>query len=327
MPQSIDFTTFKKLLIQHGENTIRAFAKTPQNKEVYAFVIDSQAFYGDANFRWNTLDGFAYTRTFDCYQNYTDDRLFGHRGLKYSVGDFRFEDERNEKLEKWSMKYAEVLEDLWDEEEEEKADQITDAFMATLIEVIKELKPALRQLNLTDDFIAYVVEHDAADMTYLPETVSPIQLDKAFPELKAYEAYKSPLQSLPPDEQAAFWCQTLDDFEDNRESEAVTRLRSLSRYSFDVQKELVKLGEVAVPFLITYLEKALELLFASKDNKRPMKIWTFQSTIIDIAKTGENEINRLQALYSRQRQERPEAQDTKNTWRVLHALDPLRFPE
>ncbi|MFC3800938.1 DUF4303 domain-containing protein [Cohnella sp. GCM10012308] len=327
MPKSIDFEKLKRLLIQHGENTIRAFAKTPQNKELYAFVIDSQAFYGVISFRWNTSEGFAYTRALDCYKHYPDYRLFGHRGLKYSVGDFRFEDKRNKKLEKWGMQYAEILEDLWDEEEEEKADQVTDAFMATLIEVIKELEPSLRQLNLTDDFIAYVVEHDASDMTYLPETVSPSQLDKAFPELKAYETYKTRLQSLRPDEQVAFWCQTLADFEDEIESEAVIQLRTLSRYSFDAKDELVKLGEISVPLLITYLEKTVEELFALKENVNLMKAWTFQSTIINIAKAGENEISRLQALYSRQKQERPEAQDTRNTGRVLHALDPLRFPE
>ncbi|WP_217591936.1 DUF4303 domain-containing protein [Cohnella sp. GbtcB17] len=328
MPKSNDFAKLKKLVIQHGENTIKAFAKTPQNKGVYVFVIDSHALYGDVNFRWNTLDGFAYTRTFDSYKDYTDDRLYGHIGLKYCVGDFRFEDERNEKLGKWTMNYADALDELCDEEEEEdQVDQYMDTFIAVLIEAMKELMPALSQLDLTDNFIAYVVDHDAADMTYLPETVSPSQLDKAFPELKAYETYKTRLQSLQLDEQAAFWCQTLADFEDGQESEAVIQLRSLSRYSFDVQDELVKLGEIAVPFLVTYLEKEFEEQFALQDNGHSMKAWTFQSPIIDIAKAGENEIGRLQALYLRQKQERPEAQNTTNTWRVLHALDPLRFPE
>ncbi|MFC5700153.1 DUF4303 domain-containing protein [Cohnella faecalis] len=325
MPKSIDLAKIKKMLIQHGEKTIRSFAKTSHNKDVYAFVLDAQATHGSVNFRWNTLEGIAYTCTFDSYKNYTDDRLYGHRGLKYSVGDFRFEDPGNEKLEKWGMKYEEVLDILW-ETDEDQAEQIPAAFMDVLIQVVKELIPVLEELHLTDDFIAYAVEHDEEDMKFIPQTVSPAQLEKVFPELKAYEAYKERIGLRPPIDQAAFWCQTLADFEEACESEAVVELRRLSRHSFDVQEELVRLGEVSVPILITYLERALDQLPAQTSINDRLNVWTYQSTLIDIAKARETEISRLQAIYARLNQDRPENQDTKNTLRVLHAIDPLRFP-
>ncbi|SFS77305.1 DUF4303 domain-containing protein [Paenibacillus sp. BC26] len=326
MTNAIDFAILKMMLIQHGEQTIRDFAITSQNKDVYAFVLDAQATYGVVNFKWNTLEGFAYTRTFNRYKDYPDDRLYGHRGLKYSIGDFRFEDARNEKLEKWGMKYEEALEVLWETEEEE-AEQAPNGFMAVLTEVIKELTPAFGQLHLTDDFIAYAVDHDGDDMKYLPETVDPAQLDKAFPELKAYEVYKAKLCTRLPVEQAEFWCQTFTDFVEGHESEAVVELRRYSRYSFDAKEELVKLGEVSVPILVTFLERALRHLPVSTDGGDPRKAWNYQSVILEIAKAGESEINRLQAIYARQKSEYPEEQDTKNTLRVLHAIDSKRFPE
>ncbi|WP_338551519.1 DUF4303 domain-containing protein [Paenibacillus sp. KS-LC4] len=322
MPNQFDFVSLKKLLIQHGEKTIQTFAKTPHNIDVYAFVLDAQATYGTVNFKWNTLEGFALTRTFEYYQHYSNDKLYGLCGLKYSVGDFRYEDPRNLNLDEWGMKYREDLDALW-ETDEEQADEVVAGFMAVLVEVVKELTPALEHLNLTDDFIAYAVDHDEDEMKFLVETVSAAQMDKAFPELKAYESYKARVYMLSPIEQASFWYQALADFEQGRESEAVVQLQSLSRSSHDVQDELVKLGEISIPLLLTGLELALGHLQGSID----MNEWTFQKTILDIGIAGENEINRLQAIYNRQALEHPEDHRTKNTLRVLNSIDPQRFPD
>lgn len=321
---SINFLDFKETLLKHCKTTIEEFAKTPQNKDVYVFVLDSNFAYGDVLIRWNTLEGLAHTLTFDCYKDYTDERVYGYNGLKHSVGDFRYEDGSNDELVEFMRKYSEAIEELWDNDQE--TEHLVNSFSNTLIEVVQELSPHFELFDTTENFIAYISDHDEDLFKYIKKTVSDEQYYKAFPEIKAYEEFKRDLEKTPLDNQIAFWCQAIVDFELNIESDNVKTLKKMYRHKFDVSDQIEYLGQPAVSSVITLLEMFLGYRPFYNGEQVKLDPWTCQSIILNIGKADEHEIQRIKSILARQREEGNEHQ-ANNTERVLNTIDPERFPE
>ncbi|MCM3631655.1 DUF4303 domain-containing protein [Paenibacillus glycanilyticus] len=325
MEYTIDFDHYKQTLLKHCQNTIEEFAKKPENQNVYSFVLDAEATYGGIYVRWNSLDGLAHTLTFDCYKNYSDERVYGFRGLKHSVGDFRFEDAKNEELWDINNQYGAVLDQLWDKDDEgEEGNRYIKKFMNMLIEVVGELSSSFDLFNKTEDFIAYVVEHDEEWDAFIHKTVSKEQFYKAFPEIKAYEEFKADISRRPIQEQVDFWCQTYIDFKIENPTEHVMALKKLFRYDFDIKDQLVSIGKSAVPTVVTLLEKIVNDHSTSTDEKVNLAPWICQSILIDIGTADENDIQRLITILANQRESNDS--NASNTERILTAIDPVRFP-
>jgi len=321
---TVDFPSFKSTLLQHCRNTIENFSRTPDNRDVYAFVLDAQSTYGAVGIRWNTLEGLAQTLTHTSYQNYPHDRIYAYNGLKYSVGDYRFEDENNDELWSFSNQFAEELDEMWDSDDEE-GERYRSFFIDMLVDVILELAPDFEKLHRTDDFIAYVTDHDEDDMAFMKRTIPDKQFYKAFPDIKQYEEFIQRIGNLPIAEQAGFWSRALVDFKLNNDSIEVLELKSMHRNEFDVIEQITALGSEAVGSIITMLEMFCGYRPFYDGVTRKLDVWTCQSILIDIAQANEDEIKRLQAILFRQYEEGD--QGAINTARTLHALDPNRFPE
>lgn len=317
--KKVDLTRFKIILYKHFKHTLKKFAATRDNKDVYAVILDCHATYGSVKLKWNTLDSFEqYAAKY--YSSYKQDQLFGFNGLKYSVGDFCYEDKAPPaKLSKYETLYENNQFEYFEQEQDAELEELTESFIDMLVEIIHELKPEFDKLNKTDNFIAYIVEHDSNDHQYIKRTVLLEEYYRAFPEIKHYEQYLDTIYALPKEDQVTHWCNVLDHFSKEVVTEETKRLELLYRSKYDVEAEIIKLGAIAASHIVA--------LFDSYSDSDEHTRWTFLSILIDIQDADEATLERLkQILITKYEQER-KGNEIINIARTLHALAPLRFPE
>jgi len=187
MKNAINYKEYKEYLLKHAIDVIDKFSKSTDNKDVYALVLDAQSCYGTVLIKWNTYKGLNETLKQDCYQGKTKEQIYASNGLKYSIGDFYYEDPANcSELAELELKYYNfMIEDVVDEVYEHNCNQ----YINTLIEVLLDLKPHFEQLNRTEEFIFYVVDHDEDDNKYIRKTVDEESFYKAFPDLIGENVY------------------------------------------------------------------------------------------------------------------------------------------
>ncbi|RKP44062.1 DUF4303 domain-containing protein [Cohnella endophytica] len=186
MEDAINYSKYKKQLINHCRKVISEFSRTRANQDVYIFVIDAQSDIGTTLIRWNTYWGLNETLKLSSYKAKTKDEIYKHNGLKYSIGDFYFEElVPDPDLEKLERKYTEFM----GNSDEEDIEYNHNKFMTTLVEVLLEIKSSFELLHKTEEFISYVVDHDDDDFMYLRKTVDEEAFYKAFPELKDVAIY------------------------------------------------------------------------------------------------------------------------------------------
>lgn len=328
--KKLDFNMYKSLLIDHFRTNLENFAKTVNNKEVYAVVLDSHATYGTVNMRWNTVFDFE-KRVEKFYASYTEDRLNGISGVKYSVGDFYYEDSiQPNEIKTFGLSYDETITNYFDNEDDHSLNELMEKFINVLVEILDELKPTLSLLNKTDNFIAYIVEHDEDVDTYIRRTVTIEEYYRAFPEIKEYDHYLEIIYSLPKEKQVIHWCGLLSDFLSERDTEEVRLFKQMYRTEFDVEGELVKLGSIAADNVVNlfevysgYIPTGNGTIIQSTENTR----WTFLSILIEIKSAEEGTIERLKNILIRKYEIDNEMRECVNIARTLHALDSSRFPE
>lgn len=328
--KDINFKLYKELLFNHFRRTIEDFAATAENKDVYAVVLDAQGSYGFVNMKWNTISSFENTVE-KTYSSYTQDRLYGFRGLKYSVGDFTYEDfVQPQEIKDFSYSYETLLSQYFENEEDAAYLELYQKFIDILIEVVNELKPCFALLDKTDHFIAYVVDHDEDDFKYMMRTVSLDEYYTTFPEIRDYEQYVHNIYRMSEESQIAHWCALLSDFLLEKDSEEVRKLKQMYRYRYDVEDEIKKLGSIATSNIVSLYEifsGYIPSVDGSIIKSSPLTRWTFLSMLLDIKCADEGTIERLRQILVRKYQIDNESQECINIARTLHALDPSRFPK
>ncbi|SDG40149.1 protein of unknown function [Fontibacillus panacisegetis] len=328
--KNLDFNLMKSLLLDHFRKNLEKFAATIENKEVYAVILDCHATYGTVNMKWNTVNSFK-NRADKYYSSYTPDQLLGARGVEYNVGDFYYEDSKQpEEINNFENLYENVLSEYFDSEDEESYNELIQKFINTLVEIVYELAPTFSQLNKTDNFIAYIVEHDSDDLEYIKKTVTIEDYYKAFPKMKEYDQYLSTIYSLPKEDQVTHWCNLLYELLIEKDTDGTRSLKQMYRNKYDVEEEIIKLGLIASSNVVTlfevfsgYVPSVDGLIIQSEIHTR----WMFLNILIDIKNADEETINRLKQILIRKYEIDNEIQECINIARTLHALDSSRFPE
>lgn len=331
---SISFDTYKSILLEHYRANLEQFAATADNKNVYAVVLDAHATYGSVNLKWNTLHSLDHTVQ-EYYSSYSPDRIHGFNGLKYSVGDFyHYDSNAPEEIDNFALWYADKLSELYEDEDEtgdtgESAayKEMAGTFINLLVEVIEELRPTFKLLNKTDNFIAYLVEHDEEDMAYIRRTVSLEDYYKAFPEIREYDVYKEKISSWPKEKQAEHWCTLLKDILLKQSSEETAKLQAMYRDEFDVRDELIQLGAPAAGEIVHLYQQLCGYKPTEDGSILQGDGWICLYTLMDIDGSDEEAISQLQQVLIHKYEVDKAYQECINIARTLHALDATRFPE
>ncbi len=137
------------------------------NKNIYAFIVDVRVGH------YYSVIGINNEKSWEEFleqSNCSPGSLNGIYGRKYGVDDFRVRWEGSEKLSDIGVEVNEVVDEMYDVYEYN--DELSDAekkkikemyyntsylMMELYIECLKELMPHIRTLNITENFVAYVV--------------------------------------------------------------------------------------------------------------------------------------------------------------------------
>ena len=196
----MNFDEIKKEFKVQVKACLDKFATTKENKQVYSIVFDCDSETGGICLRYSNIhmfeemkkdwDNYAYM-----YEPYGLNGLFG---CKYnSVGDFKMLDIHFEKnVEKFlDSYYFYSIGEYYGEDEPLKTisvngkdydentlqDEMPKIWEKLIIETINELKEELSNIDITDDFIMYMCDHDISNEDFelwIRKTNDAVLIDK-----------------------------------------------------------------------------------------------------------------------------------------------------
>jgi len=265
------------------ENALYDFCKTAisnyieegRNADVYTFSIYTDSYNGSYIVYINNRASLEQTVA-DCYASYqanykkTGDEIYNqtkeqvYRASKFSEGDYPFMfEEMPACLENYLGMYScisqETPEYLSNKDNYLFEKSIIDSELFLIaIDVIQRLHSDLKQLNQTEDFIAYVSAADGVGGDYL--TLSQLvrkcvpidQLYQAMPDLKIkdqeFRSAVDAIHQLPLVQQIKHWVNVIEGGEFSEGS-----MKSFWRTDYEAYEQLVELGEQILPYIKAYL--------------------------------------------------------------------------
>ncbi|MFJ5764998.1 hypothetical protein ACIP9C_06535 [Lysinibacillus sp. NPDC093210] len=262
------------------KSAISNYIEEGRNKDVYTFSIYTDSYNGSylvymnnqASLDHNVADCYAnyqesFSRTGDEIYNQTREQIYS--SCKFSEGDYPFMFEEmpdclESYLEIFSCISQETPEYLSNEENYIFEKTIIDSELFLIaIDVIHRLENDLKQLDRTEDFIAYVSAADGVGGDYLTlsqlvrKCVLEDQLYKAMPELKIkdheFRSAVEALHQLPLVQQIKHWINVIEGGEFGEGS-----MKSFWRTDYEAYEQLVELGGQAIPYIKEYLNGDLK---------------------------------------------------------------------
>lgn len=185
------------------KKSLMDFAKTDNNKAVYAVVLDCCSDNGQICIRYGNKQHFQenlkdFERYAYLYQPYGK---YGLHGMKYSVGDFGFIDfEESEEVKHFLDSYYYYrVGDYWGEEKpvevlevnghklkgDDLKEHIKEIWENLILDCIKQLQKNDIGLDITEDFIIFMCDHDISNEEfeqYVKKTVDAALFDKLLAE-------------------------------------------------------------------------------------------------------------------------------------------------
>lgn len=259
------------------KSALTAYIEEGGNKDVYTFSIYTDSYNGSYIVYINNQASLDQTADeyYERYQksyiktgyNQTKEQVY--RSLKFSEGDYPFMfEEMPDRLET----YLEIINCISQETPEylnieenyifEKTIIDSELFLIA-IDVIHRLQDDLKQLNRTEDFIAYVSAADGVGGDYLTlsqlvrKCVPEEQLYKSMPDLKEKDQeFRSALEAihqLPLVQQVKHWVNVMEGGEFDKGS-----MRSFWRTDYEVYEQLAMLGSQVIPYIQEHLNGNLK---------------------------------------------------------------------
>ncbi|MGE7020965.1 DUF4303 domain-containing protein [Solibacillus cecembensis] len=262
------------------KSAISNYIEEESNEDVYTFSIYTDSYHGSYLVYINdqaSLEEIADDYYTSYQENYlkTGKEIFKetreqvYNSCKFSEGDYSFMfDEMPDRLESYLETIGCVIQDTPDYLRNEKNNifekTIIDSELFLIaIDVIHRLQNDLKQLNQTDDFIAYVSAADGVGGDYLTlsqlirQCVPEDQLYKAMLDLKdkdlEFQAAVEATQKLTLVQQVEHWVTVIDRGEFGKGS-----MRSFWRTDYDAYEQLVKLGNQVIPHIQEHLNGDLK---------------------------------------------------------------------
>lgn len=266
---------FENALYDFCKSAISSYIEEGRNKDVYTFSIYTDSYNGSYIVYINNRASIEQTVA-DCYASYqenyitTGDEIYNqtkeqvYHACKFSEGDYPFMfEEMPECLESYLEMYScisqETPEYLSNKENYIFEKTIIDSELFLIaMDVIQRLQTDLKQLNQTEDFIAYVSAADGVGGDYL--TLSQLvrncvpldQLYKAMPDLKIkdqeFHFAVDAIRQLSLDQQVKHWVNVIEGGEFGEAS-----MKSFWRTDYEAYEQLVALGAQAIPYIKAYL--------------------------------------------------------------------------
>ncbi|QTD41517.1 hypothetical protein [Sporosarcina sp. Te-1] len=262
------------------KSALSAYIEEGRNKDVYTFSINTDSYNGSyivyinnqASIDQTVNEYYAryqesYNRTGDEIYNQTREEVY--RSLKFSEGDYPYMfEEMPDRLESslaiFNCISQETPEYLSIEENYIFEKTIIDSELFLIaIDVIHRLHSDLKQLNRTEDFIAYVSAADGVGGDYLTlsqlvrKCVPEDQLYKSMPDLKEKDLeFRSAIEAihqLPLFQQVKHWVEVIEGGEFGEGS-----MRSFWRTDYEAYEQLVELGGQVIPYIQEYLNGDLK---------------------------------------------------------------------
>lgn len=276
----ISRTDVENSLYDFCKSALSNYIEEGRNKDVYTFSIYTDSYNGSyivyinnqASLDQTVADYYAgyqesYFRTGDEIYNQTKEQVY--RSLKFSEGDYPFMfEEMPDRLES----YLEMINCISQETPEYLSNEENYIFEKTIIDselfliainVIHRLQNDLKQLNQTEDFIAYVSAADGVGGDYLTlsqlvrKCVPEDQLYKSMPDLKEkdleFRSAVDAINQLPLIQLVKHWVNVIERGEFGEGS-----MRSFWRTDYEAFEQLVELGDQVIPYIKEYLNGDLK---------------------------------------------------------------------
>jgi len=243
------FNEFNKVLTSSTSSVINNFVKSDENNNVYVLVLDIDEVHGSIQLLLNSevmLEDIIKSK----YSNYNESQIRGLSGLKYSEGAFKFRvDLSGSEFEKMN----ELLSKYYNLQINDNKLSYDDKYNYRV--KFKEFCVAnlnlmdLSNLNVTDDFLCYVISHDVSeeeklDSIMASNTVS--QVNKCFPELILGANYLENIKALGSKVYTHFLVTSYVNFLITTDYELKEQLEKLNFTRFKIGDELLTLKEDAV---------------------------------------------------------------------------------
>ncbi|MFJ5792661.1 hypothetical protein ACIP9G_21605 [Lysinibacillus sp. NPDC093197] len=271
----ISRSAIENALYDFCKSAISNYIEEGSNEDVYTFSIYTDSYNGSYLVYMNNRASLDESVT-DCYAHYqekyikTGDEIYNqtreqvYSSYKFSEGDYPF---MFEEMPECLESYLQVFSCISQETPEYLSNAENYIFEKTIIdselfliaiEVIHRLQNDLKQLNRTEDFIAYVSAADGVGGDYLTlsqlirKCVPEDQLYKAMPDLKnkdlEFRTAVDAIHQLPLDQQVKHWVNVIEGGEFGEGS-----MKSFWRTDFEAYKQLVELGGQVIPYIKAYL--------------------------------------------------------------------------
>jgi len=245
---------FKKELKVSCEHIIGEFAKTSDNREVYAFAIDADPDHGSVAV-WINNEESLKNRITETYPDYRDYKIKGLNGLRYSPADFKFsffQESFTDKLNTLLQEYYDFMIND-DSVSSELRIEIKNRFVKSLLNVNEQLRKSFKKIDMVEHFISYVSLHDI-DLSTMEKlmraSISEDTFNVLFPEVGSYEMYLKGINDLSKEDQVLFWLQIMKDHYLNGSSVELEKLIQLGKSCHDAQENLVQLAEYSNVILV-----------------------------------------------------------------------------
>ncbi|WP_169090879.1 hypothetical protein [Paenibacillus sp. PL91] len=178
MKDIIDYEVFKESLVLHYTSVIEQITSSEDCIDIYVLVLCTDVTNTSVELTWNTIGGLdkSYEEQIEIY----GDDKYSIQEIKYEIAYFEYGE-----MYDWPeglLVFTRTLDQYFsslpsDTDEEcdfynEAYDHYCSRFIECMIEVLKQLQPAISKLNKTPDFISYVSDHDDVEaFQYAKETV------------------------------------------------------------------------------------------------------------------------------------------------------------
>lgn len=267
-------------LYEFCKSAISNYIEEESNEDVYTFSINTDSYHGGYLVYINDQASLEEIVD-DCYSSYqenylkTGKEIFNEKreqvysSCKFSEADYTFMfDEMSDLLESYLETIGCAIQETPNYLRNEKnyifEKTIIDSELFLIaIDVIHRLQNDLKQLNQTEDFIAYVSAADGVGGDYLTlsqlirKCVSEDQLYKAMPDLKdkdlEFQAAVEATKQLPLVLQVEHWLTVIERGEFGKGS-----MRSFWRTDYDTYEQIVELGSQAIPYIQEHLNGELK---------------------------------------------------------------------
>ncbi|SCW82305.1 protein of unknown function [Paenibacillus tianmuensis] len=282
-PQDGIFVSRKDMenaLYDFCKSALSKYIEEGRNKDVYTFSIYTDSYCGRYVIYINNLD--SLNQTADKYyaryqkeysekgkESYNQTREQILSSLQFSEGDYPFMfEEMPELLES----YLHIFSCISQEEPKRLEIENNYIFEKTIvdselfliaIDVIHRMKEDFKQLDRTDDFVAYVSAADGVGGDYLTlsqlirKCVTEEQLHKAMPDVRegdlAFQSTVKAIRQQAFDQQVHHWVSVIEGGDGNGSS-----MESFLRTDYEAYEQLVELGSPIIPYIEKYLNDDLE---------------------------------------------------------------------